>query len=115
MAYVRFAAFHVPVLHVHQCLKTLIFIVYLKKKVCYQPVTDCTYWPVLGSYNNWNIIHLPQKSTSFETFDDINQVVLDRISDNMASLAQPGLYSAINTYDTTKNEFDVIQFISDVS
>ena len=33
------------------------------KKPCYQPVTDCTYWPFLGSYNNWNIIHLSPKST----------------------------------------------------
>ena len=23
---------------------------------CYKPVTKCTYWPVLGSFNNWNII-----------------------------------------------------------
>ena len=25
-------------------------------KSCYQPVQDFTYWPVLGSFNNWNII-----------------------------------------------------------
>ena len=27
----------------------------------YTPVTKCTYWPVLGSFNNWNIIQLSQK------------------------------------------------------
>ena len=26
------------------------------KKERYKPVTKCTYWPVLGSFNNWNII-----------------------------------------------------------
>ena len=24
----------------------------------YKPVTKCTYWPVLGYFNNWNIIQL---------------------------------------------------------
>ena len=23
---------------------------------CYKPVTKCAYWPVLGYFNNWNII-----------------------------------------------------------
>ena len=49
-----------------------------------QPVTKCTYWPVLGSFNNWNIIKLSQKSTSYDTFDEIHQVALDGISDNIA-------------------------------
>ena len=53
------------------------------KQARYQPVINCTYWPVLGSYNNWNITHLTQKSTSFEAFGEIHQVVLDGISDNM--------------------------------
>ena len=26
------------------------------KQEHYKPVTKCTYWPVLGSFNNWNII-----------------------------------------------------------
>ena len=37
----------------------------------YQPVTKCTYWTVLGSINNWNIIKLSQKSTSSEILDEI--------------------------------------------
>ena len=56
----------------------------------------------MGSYNNWNIIELTPKSTPFEAFDDIHKVVLDGISNNMASLVQSGMYGAINTYDTTK-------------
>ena len=28
------------------------------KQACYQPVINCTYWPVLRSYNNWTIIDL---------------------------------------------------------
>ena len=54
------------------------------KQERYKPITKCTYWPVLGSSNNWNIIELSQKSTSSDTFDEIHQVVLDGISDNMA-------------------------------
>ena len=53
------------------------------KQELYKPVTKCTYWPVLGDFNNWNIIQLSSKSTSSDTFDEIHQVVLDRISDNM--------------------------------
>ena len=29
-----------------------------EKQERYKPVTNCTYWPVLGSFNNWNIIEL---------------------------------------------------------
>ena len=56
------------------------------KKERYKPVTKCTYWPVLGSFKNWNIIQLSQKSTPLDAFDEIHQVNLDGISDNMASL-----------------------------
>ena len=56
------------------------------KQERYKPVTKCTYFPVLGSFNNCKIIQLSPKSTSSDTFDEIHQVVLDKISDNMASL-----------------------------
>ena len=78
----------------------------------YKPVTKCTYWPILGSFNNWNIIELSPKSTSSETFDEIHQIVLDGISDNMASLVESGKYGAINTIDTSTNGFYVIMFTS---
>ena len=67
----------------------------------YQPVTNCTYWLVLGSYNNRTIIELTPKSIPSKAFDEINQVVLDKISENMASLFQSGMYGAINTDDNT--------------
>ena len=35
------------------------------KQACYQPVINCTYWLVLGPYNNWNIIHLTPKINTF--------------------------------------------------
>ena len=82
------------------------------KKECYKPVTKCTYWPVLGAFNNWNIIPLSPNSTSYDTFDEIRQVVLDGISDNMASLVESGKYLAINTTDTSTNGFYVIMFTS---
>ena len=50
------------------------------KKERYKPVTKYTYWTVLGSFDNWNIIPLSQKSTPYDTFDEIHQVVLYGIS-----------------------------------
>ena len=54
----------------------------------YKPVTKCTYWPVFGSFDNWNIIQLSQKSTPSDIFDKTHHVVLDTISDNMALLLE---------------------------
>ena len=82
------------------------------KQEQYQPVTKCTYWPVLGAFNNWNIIELSSESTSSETFDEIHQVVLDGISDNMESLVESGKYEAMNTTDTSTKGFYVIMFTS---
>ena len=83
------------------------------KQACYQPVINFTYWPVMGPYNNWNSIHLAPKSIPSEALDEIQQVVLDGISENMASLVQLGMYGAINTDDNTTNGFYVIKFLSD--
>ena len=77
------------------------------------PFINCTYWPVLVPYNNWNIITLTSKSITYEAFDEIHQVVLDRISENMSSLVQSGIYGAINTADNTSNVLYVIQFLSE--
>ena len=73
------------------------------KQERYKPVTKCNCCPVLGDFNNWNIIQLSSKSTSSDTFDEVHQVVLDGISDNMASLVESGTYVAINTTDTSTN------------
>ena len=58
------------------------------------------------------MIKLSQKSTSSDTFDEIHQVVLDVISDNMASLVESVTYGAINTTETSTNGFYVIMFAS---
>ena len=84
------------------------------KQERYKPITKCNYWPVLGSFNNWNIIQLSQNSTPFDTFDEIHQVVLDGISDNMDSLFESGTYGAIITTETSTNGFYVIMFTSGV-
>ena len=76
-----------------------------RKKERYKPVTKCTYWPVLGSFNNWNIIQLSHKSNPYDAFDEIYQVVLDGISENMDLLFESGKYGAINTIDISKNRF----------
>ena len=55
---------------------------------------------------------MSSKSTSSETFDEIHQVVLDGISDNMASLVESGKYGAINITYTSTNGFYVIMFTS---
>ena len=70
------------------------------KQERYKPVTNCTYCPLLGSFNNWNVIKLSRNSTSSDTFDEIHQVVLDGISYNMASLVESVKYGSINTTDT---------------
>ena len=82
-----------------------------QKQARYQPVTNCTYFPVLGSYNSWNIIELKPKSTPFEAFDEIHKVALDGISENMTSLVQPVMYGAINTDDTTQSRLYFIKFL----
>ena len=68
---------------------------------------------MLGSFNNWNTIQLSHKAASSENIDKTNQVVLDRISDNMDTLAQTGKYGAINTKDTTTMGYYVIKLISE--
>ena len=83
-----------------------------KQERC-KPVTKCTYWRVLGFSNNWNNILLSQKSTSSDKFIEINQFVIDGISDNMALLVQSGKYGAINAIDTTTKLFYFIMFISE--
>ena len=55
---------------------------------------------------------MSSKSTSSDTFDEIQQVVLDGTSDNMESLIESGKYGAINTTDTSTNIFYVIMFTS---
>ena len=51
-----------------------------------------------------------KETTSSDTFDEIHQVVIDSISDNMASLVESGKYGAINTTDTSTKRFYVIMF-----
>ena len=53
---------------------------------CYQPVVECTLWPVSGTFNNWNIIQFTNKTTSSEDIEKVHKFVLDGISENMASL-----------------------------
>ena len=38
------------------------------KQERYKPVTNCTYWPVLGPFINWYIILFSSKSNSSDTF-----------------------------------------------
>ena len=83
------------------------------KQERYKSVTKCTYCPVLGSFNNWNIIQLLQKSTPSDAFYEIHQVALDRISDNTALLVKSGKYGEINTTDTATNGLYVIMFTSE--
>ena len=93
--------------------KTWIYVIASDEQERYKTATKCTYWPVLGSFNIWNTIKFSQKSTLSNAFDEILQVVLDGISDNMASLFELGKYGAINKTDTTTNGFYVIMFTSE--
>ena len=55
---------------------------------------------------------MSRKSTPSDTFYQKNEVVLDGIIDNMASLVESGKYGSINTIEKTTNEFYVIMFTS---
>ena len=88
--------------------KPWIYGIPLDKQKHYKPVTKCTYWPVLGYFNNWDMIQFSQKSTPYDAFDEIHQVDLYRIRDNMASLVESVKYGAIDTSDTATNGFYVI-------
>ena len=67
---------------------------------------------MLGSFNNCNIILLSHKETPSEEIEKNHQVVLDRISDNMAALVQTDKYGELNTTYTTKMGYYVINFTS---
>ena len=43
-----------------------------KRQPRYQPVEYCTYWPVLGSVNNWYIILFTNKTTTNKYFDAVH-------------------------------------------
>ena len=68
---------------------------------------------MVGSFNNWNIIQLNNITTSSEDFDVVYKVVLDGISENMASLVQLGKFSAINEADPTTMIYYVINILSE--
>ena len=57
---------------------------------------------------------MSQKSTPYDEFYEIHQVVLDRITDDMALLVVSGKYGAINTTDEVRNGFYVIMLTSEV-
>ena len=79
------------------------------KQPCYQPVVDCIYWPVLGFFNNWNIIQYTNNTKSSEDFDEMNKVLLDGIRNNMAYLVWLGKYGAINAANPTKTGYYMIK------
>ena len=87
--------------------------VYPNKQPCYQPVVDCTYWHVLGSFNNSNIIQSINKPTSIQYFDTVPKVLIDGITDSMASLVQLGKYGATNAENSTTMGHYVIKYLSE--
>ena len=68
---------------------------------------------MLGSFNSCNIIQLSHDSTPSDAFDEINQVVIDGISYNMASLVESVQYVSINITDKETNGFYVIILTSE--
>ena len=84
-----------------------------QKQSC-QPVTDCTYWPVIVPFNNRHITTFSHKATTGEDFEEIHQVVLYGIRKNMSSLVQFDNYGAMNTTDsTTMGYYENIVFSED--
>ena len=54
---------------------------------------------------------LSHKETTTKDFEVVYKVVLNGISDNMASLFQYGKYGAMNTIDTSTMRYYVINFL----
>ena len=79
----------------------------------YQTVEYCTYWPVLGYFNNWIIIQFTNKTTTNKDFDTVHKVVLDGISDNMSATIHNGKYGVINIADTTTMGYYVTNYLSE--
>ena len=80
----------------------------------YEPVVEFTYWHVLGSFINSNIIKFNNKTTSSENFDAVHEIVLDEISDTMISTVELGKYGAINAVDTPAMGYYVINYLSEL-
>ena len=53
---------------------------YHTEKHRYHPILDFTYWYVLISFRNWNIIKFVNKSTSSKYFDSFHNIVFYVIS-----------------------------------
>ena len=74
-------------LDVHQLWTNLGFMVFFQRN---RHATNLSPTVLIGRFWAhiifWNIIELTPKSIPFEAFDEIHNVVLDRISVNMASL-----------------------------
>ena len=68
---------------------------------------------MLGYFNNWNIFKFTNNTTSSGVLDTVHKVVLDGISENMASLVQLGKYSDINAADPTTMGYYVIKYLSE--
>ena len=77
-----------------------------KHKPLYQYAVDCTYFSVIGSFNNWNIFQLKNKNR----LSDICKVFLGGISKNMESLVNISKYGAINIADPTKMGYYVVNY-----
>ena len=92
---------------------TWAYVVETNKQLSYQPVVEFAYYPVLGSFNNWNTICFTNKIAILKDFDTVHKVVLEGISDNNSSLVQLGKYCAINVADATKMGYYIISDLSE--
>ena len=92
---------------------TWAYVVETNKQLSYQPVVEFAYYPVLGSFNNWNTIWFTNKIAILKDFDTVHKVVMYGISDNMASLIQLEKFGAINALYPTTMGYYVIKFLSE--
>ena len=67
---------------------------------------------MLVSFNKRNTIHFTNKSISTEDFDIVHKVVIDGISENMASLVQLYKYGDINAAGPTTMGYYMIKYLS---
>ena len=68
---------------------------------------------MLGFFNKWEIIKLPNKATTCEEFEEIHKVVLSGIIENNASFFQSYEYGTTSTTYPTKLGYYVVKYVSE--
>ena len=81
--------------------------------------TDCVLWPLLGSYNNWKVVHFKNKKTNDnndDEEDDLNAsklIALETMQQHTSHTIHQNNYGAIGTEDPNAHDgYYLVQWTS---